>query len=62
MEAANLNYRKSSYSSSTGGECIEVADATGTVAVRDTKQAGRADRTVVTFARGAWAAFVASIK
>ncbi|GAA2804117.1 DUF397 domain-containing protein [Streptomyces showdoensis] len=30
-------WRKASYSSDTGGECIEVADLTAHVAVRDSK-------------------------
>ncbi|MGJ7419715.1 DUF397 domain-containing protein [Streptomyces cinereoruber] len=30
-------WRKSSYSSDTGGDCIEVADLTAHVAVRDSK-------------------------
>lgn len=62
MEAANLNYRKSSYSSSTGGECIEAASTPGTVLVRDTKQEGHADRTVVTFSPRAWEKFTASLR
>ena len=35
----DMNWRKSSYSSSNGGQCIEVASPEGAVAVRDTKQA-----------------------
>jgi cobalamin biosynthesis protein CobT len=52
------NWRKSSYSGSNGGECIEVA-ATEAVLVRDT-----ADRTgpVLTFTSDAWRAFTAAIK
>ena len=52
------NWRKSSYSGSNGGECIEVA-ATETVLVRDT-----ADRTgpLLTFTPDAWRAFTAAIK
>ncbi|MGH3188655.1 MAG: DUF397 domain-containing protein [Streptosporangiaceae bacterium] len=34
------NWRKSSYSGGSGGECVEVASASGHVAVRDTKDNG----------------------
>jgi Domain of unknown function (DUF397) len=52
------NWRKSSYSGSNGGECVEVA-ATETVLVRDTT-----DRTgpVLTFTADAWREFTATIK
>ena len=51
------NWRKSSYSGSNGGECVEVATA-GTVLVRDT-----ADRNgpMLTFTADAWRAFTAAI-
>ena len=52
------NWRKSSYSGSNGGECVEVASP-GAVLVRDTT-----DRNgpVVTFTADAWRAFLASAK
>ena len=52
------NWRKSSYSGSNGGECVEVA-ATGAVLVRDT-----ADRSglVLRFTAEAWRAFTAAIR
>ena len=52
------NWRKSSYSGSNGGECVEVA-TTGTVLVRDT-----ADRSgpVLRFTAEAWRAFTAAIR
>jgi hypothetical protein len=52
------NWRKSSYSGSNGGECVEVASAEA-VMVRDT-----ADRNgpVLAFTAEAWAAFTAVIK
>lgn len=56
------NWRTASYSSAQGGACVEVANTPGLVAVRDTKQAGRADRTVVAFTPGAWQKFTASVK
>jgi Domain of unknown function (DUF397) len=51
------NWRKSSYSGSNGGECVEVATA-GAVLVRDT-----ADRNgpVLTFTPDAWRAFTTAI-
>jgi hypothetical protein len=51
-------WRKSSYSGSNGGECVEVAVA-GAVLVRDT-----ADRSgpVLTFTADAWQAFTAAIR
>ncbi|GGR41541.1 hypothetical protein GCM10010497_51030 [Streptomyces cinereoruber] len=33
----DVRWRKSSYSSDTGGECIEVADLAAHIAVRDSK-------------------------
>ena len=52
------NWRKSSYSGSNGGECVEVATA-GAVLVRDT-----ADRNgpVLTFTADAWRAFTTAIR
>jgi Domain of unknown function (DUF397) len=52
------NWRKSSYSGSNGGECVEVASGEA-VLVRDTT-----DRNgpVVTFTADAWRAFLASAK
>lgn len=48
-------WRKSSYSSGEGGECVEVAGAPGSVHVRDSK---RLDGLVLTVGREAWAGFV----
>jgi cobalamin biosynthesis protein CobT len=52
------NWRKSSYSGSNGGECVEVATA-GAVLVRDT-----ADRNgpVLAFTTDAWRAFVSAVR
>jgi hypothetical protein len=55
-----LNWRKASHSSSSGGECVEVADHDGTVLVRDTKQHGHGQ--VHAFTPGQWRAFVATLK
>lgn len=53
------SFRKSSYSMQEGG-CVEVADtATGSRAIRDSKdQAGP----ILTFAPGGWQAFLAGAK
>jgi hypothetical protein len=56
-----MNWRKATYSSTGGESCVEVA-SDGSVYVRDTKQDGRADRTIVAFAPGAWARFTAGLK
>jgi hypothetical protein len=52
------NWRKSSYSGSNGGECVEIA-TTEAVLVRDT-----ADRSgpMLTFTAVAWRAFTATIR
>ncbi|MDQ0944268.1 MULTISPECIES: DUF397 domain-containing protein [unclassified Streptomyces] len=53
--AAGLKWFKSSYSTSEGPECIEVASAPGTVHVRDSKDKAGAQ---LAFTDGSWAAFV----
>ncbi|MCX2926128.1 DUF397 domain-containing protein [Streptomyces sp. NEAU-W12] len=51
---AELSWRRSSYSGSGGGDCVEIAIAPGTVHVRDSKaQAGA----MLAFPREQWAAF-----
>ena len=37
MDLTNAKWRKSSYTGSNGGNCVELADAAGAVAVRDSK-------------------------
>jgi hypothetical protein len=37
MDLTSAKWRKSSYSGSNGGNCVEVAGAPGQVAVRDSK-------------------------
>ncbi|GAA4310967.1 hypothetical protein BJY14_003258 [Actinomadura luteofluorescens] len=37
MDLTNANWRKSSYTGFNGGNCVELADAAGAVAVRDSK-------------------------
>jgi Domain of unknown function (DUF397) len=53
-----MNWRKSSYSSGNGGECVEVAN-TGHVMVRDTTDR---DGGTLAFTTAAWKAFTAHLK
>ncbi|MCF3134328.1 DUF397 domain-containing protein [Streptomyces olivochromogenes] len=48
-------WRKSSYSRGTGGDCVEVADLTPHMAVRDSKNP---TAPYVTFSATAWAGFL----
>lgn len=52
-------WRKSSHSGSNGGGCIEVGQAPGVVAVRDTQNRGGP---ALGFTPAAWAAFTAALK
>ncbi len=51
------DWRKSTYSSANGGDCVETASGDGVVLVRDTADPGG---TVLDFSVEAWAAFTAS--
>lgn len=53
------NWRKSSYSTGDGGDCVETASTTAVILVRDT-----ADRTGVTLAipADAWHHFISALK
>ncbi|MBO1330969.1 DUF397 domain-containing protein [Streptomyces sp. VRA16 Mangrove soil] len=53
--SAGLNWVKSSYSGSDGGNCIEVAVTSGSVRVRDSKDTGLPGLRV---ADASWSAFV----
>jgi hypothetical protein len=53
-------WRKSTYSSSNGGNCVEVGQATRVIAVQDTKQHGRGP--VLRFTPGVWRRFVDQVK
>ena len=56
----NIIWRKSSYSGSNGGNCVEVAgNLPGLVAVRDSKDP---DGPALTFAPADWEAFITSVK
>ncbi|MGY0059640.1 DUF397 domain-containing protein [Streptomyces sp. LZ34] len=55
-----LQWRKSSYSNGSGGNCVEMAGlASGGAAVRDSKQPERA---VLAFSAHAWGDFVAVLR
>jgi hypothetical protein len=56
----NFSWRKSSYSGSNGGGCVEVAgNRPGVVAVRDSKDPGGP---VLAFRPDDWRAFTAAVK
>ncbi|MFF4019560.1 DUF397 domain-containing protein [Streptomyces sp. NPDC001843] len=62
MRAIDLNsltWRKSSYSNSDGGQCLEVADSLPVVPVRDSKDTTRPP---LLFTAPAWAAFLDGVK
>lgn len=53
-------WRKSSYSNSDGGDCVEVADnCPGVVPVRDSKDP---EGPALVFPTGSWAEFVGEVK
>ena len=54
-----VTWRKSSYSGSNGGNCIEVAAAAGTVAVRDSKNP---HGPVLAFGPRSWRRFTGQVK
>jgi hypothetical protein len=54
-----MDWRKSSFSSANGGQCLETANADGMVLVRDTTNREGA---VLTFPAAAWRAFAAGLK
>jgi hypothetical protein len=59
MTSDKTRWRKSSYSGSQGGNCIEVAGRDSRVLVRDTKnRAG----VVLRFSPAAWRGFVGQVK
>ncbi|MER5543472.1 DUF397 domain-containing protein [Streptomyces sp. NPDC001118] len=60
IDPSCVQWRKSSYSSGTGGECVEVADTLpGVVPVRDSKTP---NGPVLLFLTPAWAPFLAEVK
>lgn len=59
IDLSNVTWRKSSYSNTDGGNCVEVASNLPLVPVRDSKDPGR---TPLVFTESVWAAFTGSIK
>jgi hypothetical protein len=59
MEDTDLKWRKATYSSNGGGNCVEVADRGNRVLVRDTKERAGA---VLGFSPDAWRQFVDQVK
>jgi hypothetical protein len=53
------DWRKSTYSSANGGQCVEAASRNGVVLIRDTIDR---DGAVLGFSAQAWAAFAASLR
>jgi len=56
----SATWRKSSYSGSNGGNCLEAASSTDLVMVRDTKNNGTGP--MLGFTPAAWAAFTTQVK
>lgn len=54
-----VNWRTSSYSSGSGGQCVETASDGGLVLVRDTVNR---DGETLRVPAGAWSAFTASLR
>jgi hypothetical protein len=54
-----MNWRKSSYSGNSGGNCAEVAAVRGAVLVRDSKNP---DGPRLAFGRSAWEAFAVTMR
>ena len=59
MYMGNMSWRSSSYSNASSNNCVEVADAPGRTAVRDTKYRERA---VLMFPSREWQVFVTELK
>jgi hypothetical protein len=53
------SWRKASYSSTNGGNCVEVASQAGTIAVRDSKNP---EKSQLRISPGNWQAFTGSLK
>jgi hypothetical protein len=60
MDLSRANWRKSSYSSSNGGQCVEVAELpVAVVAVRDSKDP---EGSKLIFPAEEWRSFIAGVK
>jgi hypothetical protein len=58
-DLTGATWRKSTYSSGEGGECIEVADGLPVVPVRDSKDP---EGPALVFPPAAWTAFITAVK
>ncbi|MET9093119.1 DUF397 domain-containing protein [Streptomyces cyaneofuscatus] len=59
-DLTSASWRKSSYSNSDGGDCVEVSDdLPGVVPVRDSKQP---EGPAVIFGTTAWTAFISDVR
>jgi hypothetical protein len=59
MDKVDAAWRKSSYSGANGGNCVEIADAPGTVLIRDSRDK---DGARLAFSAEAWRAFAVKVK
>ncbi|PAZ13234.1 DUF397 domain-containing protein [Streptomyces sp. SA15] len=59
IDLSNATWRKSSYSNTDGGNCIEVADNLPVVPVRDSKAPAKG---TLVFNTAAWVTFVGAVK
>lgn len=59
LDVSRLTFRKSSYSSATQENCVEVADAPGEAAVRDSQHPEHGH---IAFSATEWDAFLAEVK
>ena len=59
MEGISADWRKSTYSGSNGGQCVEVGTAVSGVVVRDTADRAGA---VLAVSAGAWRALLAEVR
>jgi hypothetical protein len=53
------NWRKSTHSTGSGGQCVETASGAGVILVRDTTDR---DGGTLAFTAGAWDAFVGAVR
>lgn len=59
MDLSRAEWRKSTRSTDTGGDCVELAALPGAVAVRDSKDPGGP---VLGFTRASWHTFTEQLK
>lgn len=59
MDLSHIEWRKASYSSTNGGNCVQVGTTACAVAVRDSKDP---DGPKLAFAPDSWQAFTNSVK